>query len=135
MTVGRRDIKVPRRRLPPWFVLWSVMKMTALYGNVKQLCKERKISLRALQRELGFPDGTISNWMHALPNCTKVLAVAQYFDVSVDYLLGNSAIRAPYHDAPAPAKDIFEAAVDLNVDARMAKVVIDLMKSLAGNQE
>ena len=110
--------------------------MTKLYMDTKELCKEHKMSIRALQRELNFPDGTISNWAYRLPNCSKVIDVAQYFNVSIDFLLGISNIRYPFkQDVEGAVKDILEAAIRYNIDKETSRVVIDLMRSLTKHSE
>lgn len=47
------------------------------------------MSLPALEAELGFGNGTIVKWDKASPNSEKLTKVADYFHVSVDYLLGR----------------------------------------------
>lgn len=45
----------------------------------------------ALEAELGFGNGTIVKWDKASPNSEKLAKVADFFHVSVDYLLGRDA--------------------------------------------
>lgn len=60
-----------------------------LYDTVKALCDERKISVCALERELGFPRSSICKWNENEPGIRKVQKVADYFGVTVDSLLAN----------------------------------------------
>ncbi len=48
------------------------------------------MGLPKLESELGFGNGTIGKWDKAAPSADKLAIVAEFFDVSVDYLLGRS---------------------------------------------
>ena len=54
-----------------------------------QIKKEGKVSLNKLEKELGFGKSTISSWVSKKPAADKLEKIADYFDVSVDYLLGR----------------------------------------------
>lgn len=54
------------------------------------LASEKKISIRQLEETLGFGNGVINRWRHNTPGVDKVELVANYFHVSVDYLLGRT---------------------------------------------
>lgn len=47
-------------------------------------------SIAALERKLGISNGTINKWDKFAPSSAYAEAVANYFGVSVDYLLGNT---------------------------------------------
>lgn len=57
--------------------------------NINKLCKENGISISQLERELGFGKGTISRWKSSSPSLDKVIAIADYFNVDMDYLIGR----------------------------------------------
>lgn len=61
-----------------------------LYEKIKMLANEKKISIRQLEEALGFGNGVINRWRKNNPGVDKVQLVANYFDVSVDYLLGRT---------------------------------------------
>lgn len=42
-----------------------------------------------LESELGFGSSTISKWDKSAPSIDKLIKVANYFDVSLDYLVGR----------------------------------------------
>lgn len=58
-----------------------------LRNNIKELATQRKISIAELERTLGFGNGSISKWNKQSPSTEKLKKVADYFDVSTDYLL------------------------------------------------
>lgn len=64
-----------------------------LVKRIQNLCSDSGTSLPKLERELGFSNGSIYKWDTNSPSANKALKVAQYFGVTVDYLLtGECAI-------------------------------------------
>nr|WP_217269338.1 helix-turn-helix transcriptional regulator [Enterococcus faecalis] len=61
-----------------------------LYEKIKLLASEKKMSIRQLEETLGFGNGVINRWRKNTPGSDKLKKVADYFDVSVDYLLGRT---------------------------------------------
>lgn len=57
--------------------------------RIRDLCKARGTSLATLEKELGFSNKSMFAWDRHTPSIDKVKAVADYFDVSIDYLTGN----------------------------------------------
>ena len=55
---------------------------------IKNLCKERNIAIPTLEKECGLKPSTIYKWDQSVPSVDKVKAVADYFGVSIDYVLG-----------------------------------------------
>ena len=66
-----------------------------ILDRVKKLCAENSISVGDLEKELEFSNGSIYKWIKTTPGADKVEKVADYFNVSVDYLLGKTAFRNP----------------------------------------
>lgn len=60
-----------------------------LKTRIKQLCKERGISMNSLEQELGFGKGYISKLDKSKPNISKIKKIADYFNVTSDYLIGS----------------------------------------------
>ena len=56
------------------------------------LRSEKKLSARALAAEIGLSQQAISQFEKELtyPHCNTLCALADYFDVSLDYLVGRS---------------------------------------------
>lgn len=63
-----------------------------LLDRVKQLCKERSISVSVLEDKLDFPRNTIYQWKSRTPGTDKLEKVADYFNVSIDFLLGREQV-------------------------------------------
>ena len=59
----------------------------SVYERIETLRKERKISQAKLEKELGFSNGSISKWKTSMPTPERMQKLAEYFHVSVEYLL------------------------------------------------
>ena len=59
------------------------------FERIKKLADSRKISLQELATRLGFSENLIYRWKTAAPKTEYLEKVADYFHVSVDYLLGR----------------------------------------------
>lgn len=55
--------------------------------RIAQLCKQRGITIAALERNVGISNGTISRWGKSSPTVDNLKKVADYFGVSVDVLI------------------------------------------------
>lgn len=64
------------------------------------LCKENHISPNGLAKNLNFSSGSITHWKNGkVPHHNTLIKIADYFGVSVDYLLGKEERegRKPLH--------------------------------------
>lgn len=62
----------------------------SVFERIKELADKRKISLQKVAVDLGFGENYIYNLKGAKsPAADKLALIADYFDVSVDYLLGR----------------------------------------------
>ena len=55
--------------------------------RVKQLCKDRKIAISRLEKDLGYANGYISQLRKGTFPAERLAEIAHYLSVSVDYLL------------------------------------------------
>lgn len=60
-----------------------------LKERIKTLCKKNGISMNKLEEELGFGKGYISKLETSNPNINKLQKIADYFDVTLDYLMSG----------------------------------------------
>lgn len=63
-----------------------------LADKVNELCKNAGTSMNALEKAIGLGKGTICRWNDVMPSIDKVEKVADYFGVSIDYLLDRSPV-------------------------------------------
>lgn len=68
----------------------------SLVKRIKGLCDEQKVSFAAVERKIGISNGQIRRWDNVSPKGETLNKVADYFDVSVDYLLGRTDKKRYY---------------------------------------
>lgn len=66
------------------------------FDRVKKLCEEQKISIVELEEKLNFSRNSLYSWKKNNPSSDKLEKVADYFDVSTDYLLGRTDKKRYY---------------------------------------
>ena len=66
-----------------------------LYERIKKLRKQKGVTIAKLESELGFGNASIKKWERiSSPSVDKIIKVASYFGVTVDYLLGRTDIKS-----------------------------------------
>ena len=60
------------------------------FKKIKELADKQGISLNKLEEKLSFSRNTIYNMKKSTPNVERVSMIADYFNVSTDYLLGRT---------------------------------------------
>lgn len=72
---------------------------SVLYQRIKLLCAEKGISINKLESTLGLGLSSIQKWKTATsPSIEKIMKIANYFDVSLDYLVGRQEIKGSAAD-------------------------------------
>ena len=90
------------------------------YEIIKELVKQRLMTVAQLERTLDLSNGSISKWAKSKPNSEPLEKVADYLNVSTDYLLGRT-------DNPAIAGDSKEyiwQGKTLNVEEMASNVMM-----------
>lgn len=89
-----------------------------LKERIKKLADEQNLSLPALESKLGFGNSTIVKWDKSTPNADKLNKVAQYFGVSMDYLLtgkeASASVSTSQSDDGLTDRDKKDIAKDVN---------------------
>lgn len=90
----------------------------SLYHKIQELAATKNISIAELERNLKFPNGSVRKFDKHPPGIKKLEEVADYFNVTTDYLLG----RDQGNIAPkwATEKDILELDKMLNSNVNMS---------------
>ena len=66
------------------------------YDIVNNLCKERKTTITRMAEEIGLSNAAPTSWRKgSVPKLSTLEKIADYFDVSVDYLRGVETKKAP----------------------------------------
>ena len=65
--------------------------MSKFYLRIKELRSEKKISQKQLAIAINCGQSTICDWEKGKiePSADALIAVANYFDVSIDYIVGR----------------------------------------------
>lgn len=109
-----------------------------IVGIIKDLQqkKDGKVSLNKLEKELGFGKSTVASWENKKPASDKLEKLADYFGVSVDYLLGRTDNPALYEvdtvkpSERAQAEAEFLAAFEKLTDKQKA-IALGYMERMA----
>ena len=63
--------------------------MSELIGRIEATIKDRGLTFNKVERECGLGNGTIKRWAEQSPRLDKLVVVAEYLDVSLDYLVSG----------------------------------------------
>lgn len=72
--------------------------MFETFEKIKELAKKRGKALGQVEEDLGYGRNTLYKIKNSTPNAERIAEIANYFNVSTDYLLGRT-------DNPNIAKD------------------------------
>lgn len=61
----------------------------SIVDKIRTLSKQKGLSITELEKVLGLGNGTIGKWNKQSPSCNKVKLVADFFSVSIDYLVNG----------------------------------------------
>ncbi|MFR4175344.1 MAG: helix-turn-helix domain-containing protein [Lactococcus raffinolactis] len=66
-----------------------------VFNNIKSLAKKQGKSIKTVALDIGLSENAIYGWKKTKPKADDLAKVADYFHVSVDYLLGREEQAAP----------------------------------------
>lgn len=98
-------------------------------NNLKNLRNEAQINQKTLASQFRVTQATISSWENGrtAPSFEQLIQIADYFDVSVDYLIGRTNIDNNY--VYNPQKDIADILEILQqTDNREREIIYRLLK-------
>lgn len=82
-----------------------------LYERIDELAKKQKISVFDLSLKLGMGRNAIYQWKKSVPNVEAVQKVADYFNVSVDYLLDRADNKSTKNDLDTKLERMMDNAM------------------------
>lgn len=85
-----------------------------MYEKIKLLCEQKGIKISRLEGDLGLPH-SIYRWDTHSPSIDKVKAVADYFGVSVDYLLRDESDPEEEKTLEQILQDAFESRPEMRI--------------------
>ena len=92
-----------------------------VFDRVKRLCDKKEISLSQLEENLEIGNGSAYKWKKHDPTLKMLKKLSEYFDVSVDYLLGSENIK---HDFQTHTWD-YALNISKKDQAIIEKVMLD----------
>ncbi|MDT7019333.1 helix-turn-helix transcriptional regulator [Levilactobacillus namurensis] len=93
--------------------------MLVVFDRIKKLSEKRGESINDVEKHLGYSLNTLYRLKRSNPSAKKVIELADYFDVTTDYLLGRS-------DQPHAVEATFSSLVSDIFGAQLAKEVAKL---------
>ncbi|PRS24245.1 transcriptional regulator [Bacillus sp. GBSW2] len=78
----------------------------SLVKRIKGLCDEKKVTFAEVERQIGISNGQIRRWDNVSPKSETLQKVADYFDVSTDYLLGRTEVKRSFDLTEKDERDI-----------------------------
>ena len=64
--------------------------MFQTFDRIKELAEKQGLSINLLEEKLGYSRNTIYNLKNSKPSTERISEIADYFNVSTDYLLGRT---------------------------------------------
>ena len=101
------------------------------------LCIEKGTKPNPVCKELGFSSATATHWKAGQqPGSDALNKIAQYFDVSVDYLLGKTEIRKGAVPMEQPLTPMQEKALNMimNLPDSALEDLMRFLDALQGKQ-
>lgn len=83
--------------------------------RIKDLCESHNISLAQLERDTNIGSRSTFNWKKHSPSIDKVIAIADYFGVSLDYLTGREQASSVISKSE---RELLETYRSLNKEAQ-----------------
>lgn len=82
--------------------------MFITFERIKELAKKQGLSINSLEERLGYSRNTIYNLKNSKPSTERISEIADYFNVSTDYLLGRTNNPNIAQEGQAPATNPLE---------------------------
>lgn len=101
-----------------------------LLDRIKNLCDEHGETLASLERKMDFGNGTIRRWETTIPSGDRLAKVADFFGITVDYLLGRKE-ESPQNSGHE-LKDVYfsfaKDAQDNGIDPEDIRAILKIIK-------
>ncbi len=95
-----------------------------MYDRIKTLCKQKGVTITGTEKELGFARGSLCKVDTNKPSMERVNKLAEYFGVSVDYLMTG--------ETPAEKKEVVLTPKD---ERDIKKDLDNIMEKLSAGED
>lgn len=84
--------------------------------NIRNICREKGISISQVESDLGWSPGLISRWSKACPSFEKVAAIVDYLNITFESLLENDCAA----QEQMPEEQLVEKLEELTIEGKIA---------------
>lgn len=96
-----------------------------IYERIESLRKSQGLSQGKLEKQLGFSNGSISKWKNSTPKVERLQKLADFFGVSVEYLMTGKEDEQKKKDNTDDLKEKFEELKELLESGKMQPLRYD----------
>lgn len=79
-------------------IFWGDFMSNSLKERIVQIANAKGISIRRMEKDLGYPEKAIQKIDIHTPSINRVMEIANYLDVSIDVLTGNEVPKYDFAD-------------------------------------
>lgn len=79
-------------------IFWGDFMSNSLKERIVEIANAKGISIRKMERDLGYPEKAIQKIDIHTPSINRVMEIANYLDVSIDVLTGNEVPKYDFTD-------------------------------------
>lgn len=96
-----------------------------IYERIESLRKSQGLSQGKLEKQLGFSNGSISKWKNSTPKVERLQKLADFFGVSVEYLMTGKEDGQKKKDNTDDLKEKFDELKELLESGKMQPLRYD----------
>ncbi|MCI6010904.1 MAG: helix-turn-helix domain-containing protein [Anaerostipes hadrus] len=96
-----------------------------IYERIESLRKSKGLSQGKLEKQLGFSNASISKWKNSTPKVERLQKLADFFGVSVEYLMTGKEDEQKGKDNTDDLKQKFEELKELLENGKMQPLRYD----------
>lgn len=104
-----------------------------MIDRIKEIMKQQGINAKTLTEKCQLPASAITEWSKgkAKPSTEAIVKIAQYFNVSTDYLLGVTTEKTPFVEDEERSKILNSVISDLSdLPENLQKQALDYVRFL-----
>lgn len=109
------------------------METNIFYNRIMKLKKERNLTMKDLISGIGVSETAINNWKNQDIKSNNLIAAANYFNVSTDYLLGLTEKRdaeTVSSRIPFEKLELLEFISQLSLSEKQYTMLLDAVKGI-----
>jgi len=101
------------------------------FDNLYKICKQKNTTPNGMAKTIGISSGSVTSWKKGtVPKSDTLQKIAEYFNVSTDYLLGNEQKENNSPESELSRQILSEVENCSETEAKFILEQIKLIKSL-----